>query len=546
MSDSQQAETRNLLMASNRDGTCAVIKIELGGSSILDHSRDNPTSGGQDETEAVPDNSRYFLAAIIESSDDAIISKNLRGVITSWNGAAQRVFGYAAEEIVGQPILRLVPEELHSEEAEILEKIRAGERIDHYETIRVRKGGEKFSVSVAISPVRDKSGQIVGASEIARDISDRKRFDDSCFRLAAIVDSADDAVISKDLNGIIKTWNQGAYRMFGYTSEEMVGQPMLRLIPEELHYEEDEILRKLRAGERIDHYETTRAQKNGDLVNVSVTISPIRNNEGKVIGASKIARDISDRKRMEKVLIQSEKLAATGRMAAAIAHEVNNPLESLMNLIYLARQNCSASPKAQDYLLTAEGELERVSHITRQTLGYYRDTGSPSEVYFHDLIENVLGVYQSKLLASGISVESSFNDLRKIFVSRGEMLQVFSNVIANAIDAMKEGGKLSLSLRNITVRDGDGIQTIIRDDGVGIGREDLEKIFEPFFTTKGDLGTGIGLWVTKQLVEARGGQITVTSSAERGKSGTTVTIYIPFATYKRQGLVGTKETISKS
>jgi signal transduction histidine kinase len=265
------------------------------------------------------------------------------------------------------------------------------------------------------------------------------------------------------------------------------------------------------------------------LIEVSVTISPIMNSEGKVIGASKVARDISDRKRMEKLLIQSEKLAATGRMAAAIAHEINNPLESLMNLIFLARQDSSASPRVHEYLLTAEGELERVSHIARQTLGYYRDTGSPSEVYLHDLIENVLMVYKSKLLSSQISVESNFNDLRRISVSQGEMLQVFSNIITNAIDAMRHGGKLSVSLRKTTAQDGDGIQAMIRDQGTGICPENLERIFEPFFTTKGNLGTGIGLWVTKQLVERRGGQIAVTSSTEPGKSGTTVMIYIPFA-----------------
>lgn len=474
----------------------------------------------------------YLLAAIVNSSDDAIISKDLNGVITSWNEAARRVFGYLPEEIVGQSILRLIPPELHSEEAEILEKIRAGERIDHYETVRMRKDGEKFPISVTISPVKDDTGVVIGASKIARDVSDRRRVDDSRFRLAAIVDSADDAIISKDLNGIIGSWNQGARRMFGYEEKEIIGQSVLRLIPKELQYEEDEILGKLRAGERIEHYETTRVRKNGERIEVSVTISPVRNSEGKVVGASKIARDISDRKHVEKVLIQSEKLAATGRMAAAIAHEVNNPLESLMNLIFLARHNCSASPEAQGYLLTAESELERVSHIARQTLGYYRDTGAPTEVHLHDLVENVLRVYHSKLLASGISVDSRFNDLRKICVSQGEMLQVFSNVIANAIDAMKEGGRLFVSLRKTAPSGGDGIQTIIRDEGLGIRQDNLERIFEPFFTTKGDLGTGIGLWVTKQLVERRGGQISITSSTEPGKSGTAVTIYIPFVNPK--------------
>jgi signal transduction histidine kinase len=304
---------------------------------------------------------------------------------------------------------------------------------------------------------------------------------------------------------------------------------MLRIIPEELHYEEDEILRKLRAGERIDHYETTRRRKNGERIHVSVTISPIRNSTGRVIGASKIARDISDRKRIERMLIQSEKLAATGRMAATIAHEINNPLESVMNLIFLARQHSVADRKVHQYLLTAEEELERVSHIARQTLGYYKDTSSPSEVYLHDLVQNVLSVYNSKIISTGISVDTRFNDLQKIVVSKGEMLQVFSNVIANALDAMRQGGVLNISARKFAAPTGDGIQIVIRDSGTGIRPEHMEKIFEPFFTTKGDLGTGIGLWVARQLVETRGGQISVASNTEKENGGTTITIFIPFA-----------------
>ena len=151
--------------------------------------------------------------------------------------------------------------------------------------------------------------------------------------------------------------------MFGYVSEEMVGRSILRLIPEELRYEEDEILRKLRAGDRVDHYDTVRLKKSGERIEVSVTISPIRDESGRVVGASKIARDISDRKRMEQLLIQSEKLAATGRMATAIAHEINNPLESLINLVYLARLNSDPEGKAHAHLLTAEQELDRKSVV---------------------------------------------------------------------------------------------------------------------------------------------------------------------------------------
>jgi PAS domain S-box-containing protein len=472
---------------------------------------------------------RFHLAAILDSFEDPIISEDLNGMITSWNRAAARLFDYRADDIIGQSILRLIPPELHHKEAESLDRLKAGQQVEHYETTLLRRNGERIPVSVTISPVKDEKGRAIGASKIARDISDRKKKDESAFRLAAIVDSADDAIVSKDLNGIVQSWNQGAYRLFGFTAEEMVGQSILRILPPELKYEEDEILRKLRAGKRIDHYETTRCKKNGERLSVSVTISPIKDETGRVIGASKIARDISERKRIERILVESEKLAATGRMAAAIAHEINNPLESLINLVFLARQYSPVEGRAHSFLVTAEEELERVSHIARQTLGYYRDTGSPTSVYLHDLVENVLAVYHSRIIGAGIRLETRFDDLQKIVVSKGEMIQVFSNIIANAIDAMRNGGSLHISIRNVTGSPDDGIRTVIRDSGAGIRPEHIDKIFEPFFTTKGDLGTGIGLWVAKRLVEGRGGRISIASSTEKGNSGTSVTIFIPCA-----------------
>ena len=311
----------------------------------------DPFPNPSDATEQTRLDPRFHLAAVVDLSDDPIISNDLNGIIITWNQAAARLYGYQADEIVGQSILRLIPPELHDEEAEILRKLQAGERIDHYETVQVGKNGEKLSISVTISPVRNEIGRVIGAAKIARDMSDRRRNDDIHSQLSAIVDSADDAIISKDLNGIVKSWNGGAFQMFGYTAEEMIGQSILRIIPPELHYEEEEILRKLRRGERIDHYETRRRKKNNEYVEVSVTISPIRDRSGSVVGASKIARNISDRKRVENLVIQSEKLAATGRMAATIAHEINNPLESIVNLIFLAREESAVGGKAYGIFL---------------------------------------------------------------------------------------------------------------------------------------------------------------------------------------------------
>jgi PAS domain S-box-containing protein len=352
--------------------------------------------------------------------------------------------------------------------------------------------------------------------------------DDPRLLLAAIIDSSEDAIISKDLNGIITSWNKAANRMYGYTAEEIVGRSILVLVPDELHSEEDEILSKLRAGERLEHYETTRIAKSGQRLEVSLTISPIKDSTGRVIGSSKVARDISARKQMERSLIQSEKLATAGRMAATVAHEINNPLEAVLNLIYLARATCSRETEAYGYLETAEQELERVSHIAKQTLGFYRDTGRPTNVAIDELLSNVLSVYRSKLNSKGIALHHQLEAHRPLRASRGELLQVFSNVIANSIDALGPGGSLHVETQEMTDAGSAGIQIVIRDDGSGIEAEHLARIFEPFFTTKERHGTGIGLWVAKQLIEKHGGRIQITSRTDAGNSGTKVFIFIPF------------------
>ena len=261
------------------------------------------------EEQSVP---QAYLAAIVESSDDAILSKDTNGIIQSANAAAERIFGYSPAELVGKSVRILIPPEHQAEEDEILKRIRRGERVDHFETVRLTKDNRRIDISLSVSPVRDASGRVIGASKIARDITERTRARAAQARLAAIVASSTDAIVTKDLNGIIQSCNPACEQIFGYREAELVGRPMLVLIPPERHAEEDMILGKMRRGERIDHFETVRLAKDGRRLDISLAISPIKDDRGQVIGVAKIARDITEQKRLERELAaQQERLRVT-------------------------------------------------------------------------------------------------------------------------------------------------------------------------------------------------------------------------------------------
>ena len=346
--------------------------------------------------------------------------------------------------------------------------------------------------------------------------------------LAAIVESSDDVILSKDLNGIITSWNAAATRLFGYSADEMIGMSILKLIPEDLHSDEKTIMENIRAGRRVEHFETVRRTKSGQLLDVSLTVSPIRDRHGRVIGASKILRDISTRKRLEQSLLQAEKIPATGRMAATIAHEINNPLEAVMNLIYLLRPMI-ADPAGISYFQSVETELGRVSHIAKQTLGYYREHAGASSASIGEIVLHAITIYEPRCTATGIEIKKAIDSSRKIVLRRGEMMQMVSNLIMNSIYAMQAGGVLSISVED-AVGSRDGIVLTIQDDGVGIADADLPRVFEAFFTTRSTLGTGIGLFVAKQFIEGHGGHIEIESRQNREDHGTTVRVFLPIST----------------
>jgi PAS domain S-box-containing protein len=342
------------------------------------------------------------------------------------------------------------------------------------------------------------------------------------------VESSDDAIISKDLDGIITSWNAAAIRVFGYSAEEIIGKSILTLIPEDLKADETKIIESVRAGRRVEHMETLRLTKDGRLIEVSLTVSPIKDEQGRVVGASKILRDISDRKRIEQSLLQAEKIAATGRMAATIAHEINNPLEAITNLLYLLRSKIT-DDEGLNHLATAEEELGRVSHIARQTLGFYREHAAASSASLSEIARHAVTIYEPRCTAAGIDIKTSFQSSRKAVFRRGEIMQVVSNLIANAIYAMPTGGHLSISVEDAD-EPASGMELTISDNGVGIAPHDLPKVFQAFFTTRTTIGTGIGLFIAKQFVEGHGGRISMTSQNDAKNHGTTVRIFLPLRT----------------
>lgn len=370
------------LNARRKDGTEFPVEVsfsplETGGETLVSGFIRDITEGKRSE-ELIS-----HLAAIVETSDDAIIGESLDGTILSWNSGAERLYGYKAEEMVGRPLALLVPPRRTDEMARFMKAIRHGERVEHYETTRLHKDGHPIEISVTISPVKDRAGTVIGASVIARDITERTRADQLAAYLASIVEASDDAIIGKSLDGTIISWNSGAERLYGYTAEEVVGRPVALLVPPDRADELEWIMTRLIRGKRIEHYETTRVHKDGHRIEVSVTVSPVKNKAGAVVGASAIARDITDRKRVEMTLRQSEerfRVALTNAPVVVFNQDcelrytwINSPVLAWANQDYLGRTDAE---------IVGGEEGARLTAIKQEVLRSGRGTRTEVEVHF--------------------------------------------------------------------------------------------------------------------------------------------------------------------
>jgi PAS domain S-box-containing protein len=354
---------------------------------------------------------------------------------------------------------------------------------------------------------------------------------------AAIVASSEDAIISLDLNGAIITWNPGAERIFGYTSREAVGQRVSMLIPAGHSDEQHVILELIRRGEAIEHYETVRQGKDGRLLEMSLTVSPLTDGRGGIVGASEIARDITERKRAEaearereRRLRKAEKIAAAGQLAASMAHEINNPLSSVTNVLFLLKQDSNLNQSARNLVTTAASELARVSRIVKQSLSYYRVGTTPHEMNLSSILKESLQIFADKFRHAGINVKLGLNEGMSLVGFPDEVRQLIDNLLLNALEAMPHGGRLSVGVHasfDWRRRSLKGVRLTIGDSGCGIPKQYRSRIFEPFFTTKSDKGTGLGLWVMQGIVSKHGGSMSIRSSDAKERSGTDVSVFLP-------------------
>jgi PAS domain S-box-containing protein len=610
------------------------------------------------------------LASIIASAEDAIITKTLDAVITLWNPAAERLFGYAAPEVIGRPITLLFPADRLGEEDEFQRRIRAGERVEHFQTVRLRKDGSPVHVSVTLSPLRDPDGQIVGISKFARDITNQKRLeaqrraqeellritlasiadgvittdtegqvtflnsvaealtgwsraaaageplegvlhivnektgqpapnpvrrvlsegvivglanhtvliardgtrrpiDDSAApihddrgqlfgtvlvfrdvtgrrrieadlqRLAAIVEFSDDAIVSKTLDGVVTSWNAGAERMFGYPATEMVGRSITLLFPDDRLAEEADFLARIGRGERVEHFETVRIRRDGERIQVSVTLSPLRDADGEIVGASKIARDISERVRL---LEQERQARAEAEQAnrlkdeflATLSHELRTPLSSIYGWTRML-QTGQLAPERTSHALeviarNAQAQRDLITElldVSRITMGRVSLNLRPV-----DLAEIV------RAAVDGVRPASTARDLAlEVMCEPGtppvtgdpdRLQQVVWNLVTNAVKFSHRSGRIEIRVRHL----GPTVDLTVRDTGIGIAPDVLPHVFDRFrqadsSTTRAYGGLGLGLSIVRHIVELHGG--TVAATSEGVGQGASFTVRLPAA-----------------
>jgi two-component system sensor kinase FixL len=475
------------------------------------------------------------LAAIVASSDDAIVSKSLGGIVTSWNDGATRIFGYDASEMIGQPIFRIIPPELHGEEVQILGRLQRGERIQHYETVRVAKDGRRIDISLTVSPLLDKSGAVVGASKVARDISEPKSAErelrEGAARLRAVIETAVDGVILINARGVVLVFNPACEGLFDYSANEVIGQNVKMLMPDRYRQEHDGYISNyLATGDAKiigSGREVVGRRKDGSTFPMNLSVGEAeQDGESIFVG---IIHDLTESRRTETELQQARsdlarvaRVTTLGELTAAIAHEVNQPLTGLVNsgnacLRWLAIEppELDAARKSVERMISAGNRAADV--ITRIRALIAKSPPQQVPLNVNDAIAEAIALIEREAQRYSVSLQVDLsNEVPLVVGDRVQLQQVVLNLMLNAIEAMSDvvGRRRILSVSS--ARQGqDDVLISVRDSGSGLEGTSLDQLFEAFYTTKAS-GMGIGLAVSRTIVLAHGGRLWATPNQPHG------------------------------
>ena len=504
------------------------------------------------ETEEALRLSERELIEFFENATEAIHWVGPDGTILRANRAEMRMLGYSADEYVGRNIT-----EFHVEREvieDILERLTRGETLERYPAKMLCKDGSIRDVLIN-SSVYFEEGKFIHTRCFTRDVTEELRVDKALRRLADIVESTDDAVIAKDLNGVITNWNPAAEKLYGYQAEEVIGKPVEILIPPDRPDEEPAILAKLRRGERIEHYETIRIAKDGSRINVSLTVSPIRNAAGEVIGASKIARDITEQKRAEQEreqLLTSERVAreeaeianrAKDEFLAVLSHELRTPLTAMLGWLAIVRGHRLDKKTTEHAIETIERNAQAQAQLIEDLVDVSRIVGGKLnlEVRPIDLlpaIKAAIEVVRPAAEAKSINIEINDLSVGPVTGDPARLQQVIWNLLSNAVKFTPRGGSVHVNFQQAD----SSAEIVIRDTGIGISKDFLPHVFERFrqaesAVTRSHRGMGLGLAIVRHLVELHGG--TVTAASEGEDQGATFTIRLPLAAVTQPTLAST-------
>jgi two-component system sensor kinase FixL len=475
------------------------------------------------------------LAAVVSSSDDAIIGKTLDGTVTAWNLGATAIFGYQADEMVGQSITRIIPADLQDEERRILERLRRGRRVRHYRTVRIAKNGRRVDVSLTISPVFNKSGKVVGVSKVARDITEPKSaaqaLREGAARLRALIDTAVDGVILIDARGTVLVFNPACEKLFGYAADAVIGKNVNMLMPEPYRHQHDGY---------ISNYHTTREakiigigrevfgrRKDGSTFPMKLSVGEAQQDGDSIFVG--IIHDLSASKRTQAELQQARdelarvaRVTTLGELTAAIAHEVNQPLTGLISsgnacLRWLAGEppNLEAARQSVQRMIGAGNRAAEI--IARIRALVAKSPPRREQISIADTIMEAIALVQVEIERHRIELLTDLTDgLPRVRGDRIQLQQVLLNLVLNAVEAMGETSEGQRVLSISAAKEGlNRVRVTVRDSGIGLGGSDLDRLFEAFYTTKPQ-GMGIGLPVSRTIIEAHGGRLWATPNRPKG------------------------------